>query len=70
MTTVAEIEVLGSANVGKQHVLLRSGETSRSMRVGESIGGIRVIAINPPTAQLQMETLIWTAAMFDKADTE
>jgi hypothetical protein len=70
MTTVAEIEVLGFANVGKQHVLLRSGETSRSMQVGESISGIRVIAINPPTVQLQMGTLIWTATMFDKADTE
>jgi hypothetical protein len=70
MTTVAEIEVLGFANVGKQHVLLRSGETSRSMQVGESIGGIRVIAINPPTVQLQMGKLIWTATMFDKSDTE
>jgi len=70
MTTVAEIEILGFANVGRPHVLLRSGETVRSMQVGESISGIRVITINPPTAQLQMGTLIWTATMFDKSDSE
>lgn len=70
MTTVAEIEVLGFANVGKPHVLLRSGETVRSMQVDESIDGIRVITINPPIVQLQMGTLIWTATMFDKTDSQ
>ena len=70
LTTVAEIEILGFAKVGEQHVLLRSGEKSRSLTVGESIDRVRVIEINPPTVRLQMGTLIWTATMFDKADGE
>jgi len=70
VTTMSEIEVLGFAHVGQQHVLLRSGENSRSLRVGESLDGIRVVAINPPTVRLQMGTLIWTATMFDKEEAE
>jgi len=68
-TTVASVEVLGFANVGRgQHVLLRSGETSRSLRSGESIDGVRVMAIHPPTVKLQLGTLVWTATMFDQND--
>ena len=65
-TNIAEVEILGFAKVGEQHVLLRSGEKSRSLIAGESIDGVRVIEINPPTVRLQMGTLTWTATMFDK----
>lgn len=70
VATMSEVEVLGFAKVGQQHVLLRSGESSRSLRVGESIDGIRVVAINPPTVRLQMGTLVWTATMFDNEHVE
>jgi hypothetical protein len=56
--------------VGRQHVLLRSGEISKSLQVGESINGVQVIAINPPTVQLQLGTLVWSATMFDKPNGE
>ncbi len=69
-TTIAAVEILGFAKVGEQHVLLRSGEKSRSLTVGESIDGVRVIEINPPSVRLQMGTLVWNATMFDKADGE
>ena len=70
MATVAAVEVLGFGNVGEAHVLLRINEQSSALRAGESVDGIKVIAINPPTVQLQMGTLIWTATMFDKTDSE
>lgn len=68
LTTAAQVEVLGFANVGTQHVLLKSGDRTRSLKAGESLDGVRVIAINPPMVQLQMGTLIWNATMFDKSD--
>ena len=68
LATVTQIEVLGFANVGTAHVLLKSGDKSRSLKVGESIDGIRVLAINPPTTQLQAGTLVWTATMFDQSE--
>jgi hypothetical protein len=70
LATVSQIEVLGFASVGRQHVLLRSGEISKSLQVGESINGVQVIAINPPTVQLQLGTLVWSATMFDKPNGE
>ncbi len=70
LSTVSEVEILGFANVGTQHVLVRSGEKTRSLEVGEIIDGVRIVAINPPSVQLQMGTLIWTATMFDKEPSE
>lgn len=65
-TNIAQVEILGFAKIGEQHVLLRSGDKSRSLTAGESIDGVRVIEIKPPMVRLQMGTLIWTATMFDK----
>ncbi len=66
LSTVSEVEILGFANVGTQHVLIRSGDKTKSLKVGQVIDGVRIVAINPPTVQLQMGTLLWTATMFDK----
>lgn len=70
LSTVSEVEILGFANVGTQHVLIRSGDTTKSLKVGQVIDGVRIVAIHPPTVQLQMGTLLWTATMFDKASND
>ena len=68
ITTVAQVEVLGFAEVDEPRVFLRSKETTKSLRVGDVSDGIEVVAIKPPAVDLRMGTLIWTATMFDNAN--
>lgn len=65
ITSVAQVEILGFANVDDPRVLLRTKDLTRSMKVGDAIEGVEVVAIEPPTVELKMGTLVWTASMFD-----
>lgn len=65
ITTVAQVEVLGFANVDHPCVFLRTKETTKSLKVGEVTDGVEVVAIKPPAVDLRMGSLIWTATMFD-----
>ncbi|TWU59867.1 hypothetical protein Poly51_01400 [Rubripirellula tenax] len=67
VNSVAEIEVLGFANVGQAKVFLRSKSITRSLAVGDRFDGVEVVNIEPPRVEMKMGSLIWTATMFDKA---
>ena len=63
--TVAQVHVLGFADVDQPRVFLRSGDRTGSLKVGEVANGVEVVAINPPAVELRMGSLVWTATMFD-----
>lgn len=65
ITTVAQVEVLGFANVDEPRVFLRTKEITRSLGVGDVTDGVEVIAIKAPAVELRMGSLVWTATMFD-----
>jgi hypothetical protein len=65
ITTVAQVEVLGFAEVDEPRVFLRTKETTKSLKVGDVTDGVEVIAIKPPAVELRMGSLVWTATMFD-----
>ncbi|WP_068257922.1 hypothetical protein [Rubripirellula obstinata] len=80
-TSVAEIQVMGFANVqsggmsvngtssipsGESKVLLKTNHGIKSLAVGDQVGQITVLRIDPPTVELKMGSLIWTATMFDR----
>jgi hypothetical protein len=65
ITTVAQVEVMGFAEVEEPRVFLRTKETTKSLKVGQATEGVEVIAIKPPAVQLRMGSLVWTATMFD-----
>ena len=80
-TSVAEIQVMGFANVqshGKSvngtkassamesKVLLKTDLGIKLLAVGEHVGQITVLRIDSPTVELKMGSLIWTATMFDR----
>lgn len=65
INTVAQVEVLGFANVDEPRVFLRTKGMIKSLGVGRVTDGVEVVAINPPEVELRMGSLIWTATMFD-----
>lgn len=80
-TSVADIRVMGFANVqsggmsvnetsnipsGESKVLLKTNLGIKSLAVGDQVGQIAVLRIDPPTVELKMGSLIWTATMFDR----
>ena len=78
-TSVADIRVMGfadvvtrngenpdAANVAKRRVLLQTSVGIKSLAVGDRIGQIQVLRIDPPAVELKMGSLIWTATMFDR----
>lgn len=65
ITSAAQITVLGFAEVDQPRVFLRTRETTRSLVVGDTMDGVEVIAINPPTVDLRMGSLQWRASMFE-----
>lgn len=67
VTSVAQIEVLGFANVDEPRVLLRTKSTTKSLAVGELLDGVEVVSIRAPAVELRIGTLVWTATMFDKS---
>ncbi len=66
-TSVANVVVIGFANVREPRVFLRIEDQTRSLRVGEVANGIEVVAIREPVVELRMGSLLWTATMFDSA---
>ena len=67
ITTVAQVRVLGFANVDEPRVFLRAKEITKSLGVGDVTDGIEVVAIKPPAVELRMGSLTWTATMFDNS---
>ena len=65
ITTVAQVEILGFANVDEPRVFMRTKDLTKSLKVGETADGVEVVKINPPQVELRMGTLVWTASMFD-----
>ncbi|MEM9825562.1 MAG: hypothetical protein AAF958_03185 [Planctomycetota bacterium] len=64
--TVANVEVIGFADVEKKRVMLRIGEQTYWPSEGSEIAGIRVISIRPPHVELRRGSLTWTVGMFDE----
>ena len=64
--SMMQVQVLGFADVEEPRVFLRSRETTRSLRVGDTVDGIEVLAIKAPAVDLRMGSLVWTATMFDQ----
>lgn len=58
-------EVLGFADVDQPRVLLRIGDRSFSMKVGDQIQSVEVIRIRPPAADLSVDGVVRTITMFD-----
>lgn len=73
-TSVAEIQVMGFANVQsnldgsakESKVMLKTNVGIKLLAVGEQVGPITVLRIDSPTVELKMGSLIWTATMFDR----
>jgi hypothetical protein len=65
LTTVAQVEVMGFAQIDEPRVFLRTKEMTKSLKVGDVTDGVEVIAIKPPAVELRMGSLVWTATMFD-----
>ena len=66
-TKVADVKVIGFADVDIPRVILRIGEQTKIMKLGDRNSGVEVLNIKPPKVELKMDNLIWTAAMFDDA---
>ncbi len=69
-TSVAQVRVMGFAEVDELRVLLEAKDSTQSLKVGDELNGIEVVAIKPPTVELRLGNLIWTASMFDGALTQ
>ena len=65
ITTAAQVQVVGFANVDEPRVFLRTKAMTKSLGVGGVTDGVEVVAINPPAVELRMGNLVWTATMFD-----
>lgn len=59
------VRVLGFAHVDQPRVLLRIGDHTHSLIVGDRIDSVEVMAIRPPAADLRIGTLKQTVSMFD-----
>jgi hypothetical protein len=60
----ANVTVLGFAKLGQQQAILRIGEQTRFVVVGDHIGELEVLGITPPRVRLKNGNLVWDASMF------
>ena len=65
ITSVAQVEILGFAEVDEPRVFLRTRDQIKSLKVDDVVDGVEVVSISPPTARLRMGTLVWTATMYE-----
>ena len=70
ITTAAQVDVLGFANVDGPRVFLRTKDIIKSLAVGESTDGVEVEGIHPPAVDLRMGSLRWRATMFDRSSSD
>lgn len=60
INTVAQVEILGFANVYEPRVFLRIKAMTESLGVGGITDGVEVVAIRPPAVDLRRGSLLWT----------
>lgn len=65
--SVAQVQVVGFADVEEPRVFLRIRNETKSLAVGEQMDGVEVVKINPPAAELRLGSLLWTVTMFDRS---
>ena len=56
--------LLGFVNVGQQRAILKIDGLMTPLAEGESRGDLRVLAINPPTVELQRGDRRWTERLY------
>ncbi len=59
------VELMGFADVGGARVILKIDGIVTPLRVGESRGDVRVLAIDPPKVVLQRAQRRWTESLVD-----
>ncbi len=62
--TASNVSVMGFAKLGEQQAILKVGGETRFVVVGDRVGDVEVMAINPPRVRLKNGNLVWDASMF------
>lgn len=65
ITSAAQVQVLGFADVNGPRVFLRTKETTKLLAIGDKTDGVEVIGIHPPAVDLRMGSLEWRTTMFE-----
>jgi len=60
----SDIRVIGFAKLGQQQAILKIGDESQFVIVGDRIGNVEVLSISPPRVRLRSGNLTWDASMF------
>lgn len=60
-----QISVLGFVELDSPRVFVRIGEQTKVLKLGDTVGGLNVLEIDPPRVKFKMDNLVWTATMFD-----
>jgi hypothetical protein len=60
------VELIGFANVGTPRVVIRIGDSVYSPSVGQRIGNLEVISIQPPQAEFRNGSFSWTANLHQR----
>lgn len=60
----SDIRVIGFAKLGQQQAILKIGDDSQFVIVGDSIGGVEILSISPPRVRFRSGNLTWDASMF------
>lgn len=64
MHASSDIRVVGFAKLGEQQAILKIGDESKFVVVGDRIGDVEVLSISPPRVRLRSGKLTWDASMF------
>lgn len=63
-TKASEYLVLGFADVGKTRAIIRFGDETQFVSIGDTIGDAEVLDVIPPRVRLRNGSFIWEASMF------
>lgn len=63
-TESSDIRIVGFAKMGRQQAILKVGDETKFVQVGDRIGDIEVINISPPRVRLKNGNFTWDASMF------
>ncbi|TWT93587.1 hypothetical protein [Neorhodopirellula pilleata] len=63
----SDIRVIGFAKLGQQQAILKIGDESKFVIVGDRIGDVEILGISPPRVRLRSGNLTWDASMFQNS---
>lgn len=64
LSVSSDLRVIGFAKMGEQQAILKIGDDSKFVVVGDKVGDVEILSISPPRVRMRSGNLIWDASMF------